>query len=131
MSATAAGSDDDDVSGSSRLPRSAIESVHGVSPPGSDDDGDDDLIVSWSSSQLPSQSSAAEVHAFYSEWSHFCTAKSFGWADQYNLASAPNRPFFFVLAQPKYQYYEGKSPFMRSAILILCPPTKPACGLAA
>eukprot|EP00967_Tisochrysis_lutea_P139493 scaffold253520_cov20-Tisochrysis_lutea.AAC.2 len=53
MSATAAGSDDDDVSGSSRLPRSAIESVHGVSPPGSDDDGDDDLIVSWSSSQLP------------------------------------------------------------------------------
>jgi hypothetical protein len=34
---------------------------------------------------------AAEVHAFYSEWSHFSTAKSFGWADLYNLATAPNR----------------------------------------
>jgi hypothetical protein len=32
-----------------------------------------------------------EVSAFYSEWGGFVTAKDFSWADEYNLAAAPNR----------------------------------------
>lgn len=29
--------------------------------------------------------------SFYAQWSHFATVKPFAWAEQYNLAGAPNR----------------------------------------
>lgn len=32
-----------------------------------------------------------DVASFYAEWGHFSTAKSFAWAELYNLGSAPNR----------------------------------------
>ncbi|KAL6762070.1 DnaJ domain-containing protein [Haematococcus lacustris] len=38
-----------------------------------------------------SDANAAEVHAFYAHWTHFTTAKTFAWADEYNLAAAPSR----------------------------------------
>lgn len=38
-----------------------------------------------------STSDAAEVASFYAQWSHFATVKPFAWAEQYNLAGAPNR----------------------------------------
>lgn len=45
-----------------------------------------------------SEADAAQVNAFYGHWAHFSTAKTFAWAELYNLASAPNR--YTVLASP-------------------------------
>lgn len=38
-----------------------------------------------------SQAPWAEVSAFYQAWLHFVSDRDFAWADEYNLASAPNR----------------------------------------
>ena len=39
-----------------------------------------------------SKASAKEVTDFYAFWQHFVSDQTFDWADQYNLAAAPNRP---------------------------------------
>ncbi|RWS29143.1 dnaJ subfamily C member 21-like protein [Leptotrombidium deliense] len=38
-----------------------------------------------------SESPYSEVHAFYSYWQSYCTARSYAWLDQYDVLSAPNR----------------------------------------
>lgn len=38
-----------------------------------------------------SDASAKQVSEFYSFWQHFVSDQSFDWADEYNLAAAPNR----------------------------------------